>query len=799
MFDCAPVLRAAVLIVTMGGSGLLLTACGGIGQSEGSSSNLNNPPVFVTPTRFVVPENTRNIATLAATDADGDTITYEIIGGDDQERFSLDGQSGAFSFTNNPNYEFPNDSDRDNQYVVRIQATDQSNTHKQTITVVVSDVNENLSFRSPNRVLVEELNTAVVVLKTNDPENIRTTFNITGGADEALFSLDPNTGELTFVSAPDFDNPGDSDGDNQYAVSVSAFDGANTITQNLTVIVHRKIGVDLFSDIKLLTFDWPPYFGATHYKVFLNPDGASGFTQLGTDLTGHQLTLDIPVHLTDWLNATYLVEAHDDAGIIGFSDQLAITDHLLTTIGYIKASNTDAEDAFGVTVALSADGNTLAVGAPGEDSDSGLINGDQDDNSAAESGAVYVYARDGDSWQQQAYLKSLDGDSASQFGASIALDGDGDTLVVGAPGKIVVISDPVDDGIDETIILPDTGAAYVFTRHDGSWGQIATLTGNDSTADHRFGEAVTLNEDGGIIMVGAPGTADGGAVYEFTRDGDEWLQETLIIADNADPDDRFGATVILNDAGDILAVGAPDEDGNATAIDGPVNDDAPDAGAVYLFSRNITLGWQQQAYVKPSNTSAGQRFGASIALNDAADVLAVGAWGESGIGTGVNGDPTQDVAFAQSGAAYLFSFEDALWGQRAYIKAPEPALSDQFGSNVALNAAGNLLAVSAPLEDGGSIAMHGDAFDDSQPDAGAVYLYHQPPPQATEETSEWRYQNYVKAANTGPFDHFGASVAFADDGNTLAIGAPGEASATTGIGGNRDDDSATDAGAAYLY
>src|SRR5712691_7897054 len=66
---------------------------------------------------------------------------------------------------------------------------------------------------------------------------------------------------------------------------------------------------------------------------------------------------------------------------------------------YVKASNTGAADEFGFTVALSSDGNTLAVGAPGEASANG---GNPADNTAPAAGAVYVYTRSGTTWTQQA-------------------------------------------------------------------------------------------------------------------------------------------------------------------------------------------------------------------------------------------------------------------------------------------------------------------------------------------------------------------------------------------------------------
>ena len=91
-------------------------------------------------------------------------------------------------------------------------------------------------------------------------------------------------------------------------------------------------------------------------------------------------------------------------------------DGIWTQQAYIKASNTDAGDRFGGSVRLSADGNTLAVGALGESSSATGVNGDQADNSATQSGAVYIFTRSGASWSQQAYIKASNTDPDDLFG-----------------------------------------------------------------------------------------------------------------------------------------------------------------------------------------------------------------------------------------------------------------------------------------------------------------------------------------------------------------------------------------------
>lgn len=119
---------------------------------------------------------------------------------------------------------------------------------------------------------------------------------------------------------------------------------------------------------------------------------------------------------------------------------------------YVKASNTETNDGFGESVALTND--TLAVGAPGEDSD-----GDPTNNSAVDSGAVYVFTRTGSNWSQQAYLKASNTGSLDLFGSSIALDGD--TLAVGALFEASNATGV--NGNQGNNSAPDSGATYVFS------------------------------------------------------------------------------------------------------------------------------------------------------------------------------------------------------------------------------------------------------------------------------------------------------------------------------------------------
>jgi hypothetical protein len=400
-----------------------------------------------------------------------------------------------------------------------------------------------------------------------------------------------------------------------------------------------------------------------------------------------------------------------------------LTVHYLTQEAYIKASNTEAFDSFSTRVAL--DGDTLAVGVNSEDSNATGINGNQADNSAANSGAVYVFTRTAGVWTQQAYLKASNTGTTDNFGVSVALSGD--SLAVGAFGEDSNATGINGNQADNS--AADAGAVYVFTRSAGVWTQQAYVKASNTDANDQFGTNVAL--DGDTLAVSANGedsnatgvngnqadnsAADAGAVYVFIRSAGVWTQQAYVKASNTDASDNFGVSVALD--GDTLAVSANFEDSNATGVNGSEADNsATSSGAVYVFTRSAGV-WTQQAYVKASNTGTNDNFGVSVALSG--DSLAVGAYFEDSNATGINGNQADNSA-ANSGAVYVFTRTAGVWTQQAYVKASNTGASDNFGIRVALS--GDTLAVSANSEDSNATGINGNQADNSAANSGAVYV-----------------------------------------------------------------------------
>lgn len=480
---------------------------------------------------------------------------------------------------------------------------------------------------------------------------------------------------------------------------------------------------------------------------------------------------------------------------------------------YIKASNPGVDDQFGgsavllgVSVALSGDGATLAVGSRLEDSAATGIDGDQADNSARNAGAAYVFRRSGNgAWQQEAYVKASNSGPGDQFGFAVALSGDGATLAVSAnledSAATGVNGDPHDNSME------NSGAVYVFRRGDGGWRQEAYVKASNSGEPEdgdNFGYALGLSADGNTLAVGATGedgsgasaNGDGsdnsargaGAVYVFVREDGDWTQQAYLKASNADATDLFGVSLAVSDDGNTLVIGALDEDGSSSGVGGPDDNDSRGSGAVYVFAREGAQ-WYQQSYLKASNASQNDAF-SMVAVSGDGSTLAVSSFDEDSSDTGVGADQTDDSS-EDSGAVYVFSRGGESWAQTAYIKSSNTSPFDQFGTRLFLNRDGSVLAVGAPLEDGSASGVNG-LQDDLAGEAGAVYLFRR-------TADEWRQTAYLKAPASEIYDEYGANVALDDSGETVAVGVRVEDGGAAGIGGDQSDNSVRDSGAVFVH
>jgi hypothetical protein len=368
---------------------------------------------------------------------------------------------------------------------------------------------------------------------------------------------------------------------------------------------------------------------------------------------------------------------------------------------------------------------------------------------------------------QTAYLKGASASAGDNFGSSVAVSGN--TVVVGAPG------------------FGDDGRAFLFVRDGADWSLDAELIPFTSPFDDSaFGTSVAISGD--TVVVGAPDADDGGvtragAVAVFVRQPSFWALQAVITASNAEPFDDFGWSVAID--GELLLVGAPKEDSNATDIDGDEADNgASDSGAAYVWER-VGPFWIQRAYLKASNTGIGDDFGVAVALSG--DTAVVAAEDEDSAATGVDGAEGDDSA-SSAGAVYVFTETLGVWSQQAYVKASNTGGGDVFGTSVSLW--DDTLVVGAVGEGSNATGVDGDGSDNSSPISGAAYVFHR-------SGVFWSQQAYLKASNTDNGDSFGRSVGAWDE--TVVVGAWLEDSNATTVDGDQLNDLAGNAGAAYVF
>mgnify|MGYP000642746051 CR=1 FL=1 len=197
-----------------------------------------------------------------------------------------------------------------------------------------------------------------------------------------------------------------------------------------------------------------------------------------------------------------------------------------------------AGDLFGISVAI--DGKTILVGA------------DLNDERAENAGAVYAYVYDGKQWQHQAKLMANDGANTDIFGVRVALFSD--TALISARRD------------DIAGVGTDAGSAYIFERKKGKWHQTQKLVAPDGKADDRFARGVALYQETALISA-MHHDANGnntGALYVFKKHQGQWRYTSKIVASDGVPEDRFGWNVALTNKTAIIAVPHRDDNGNAS-------------------------------------------------------------------------------------------------------------------------------------------------------------------------------------------------------------------------------------------
>ena len=460
-------------------------------------------------------------------------------------------------------------------------------------------------------------------------------FSLEGGADNAFFSINADSGLLSFKTARDFENPQDADGNNIYEVGIRLSDASGA-----THFYNAYIKV---SDVE--------YEGeslqAKHLKI-LNKLKSSD--SMPNKNLGYSVAVD---------GTTAVIGEHGNDSISG---RAYVYEYNTTAQSYdLVATLDDPDDSvdgqFGISVAIY--GDTVVIGA------------DLEDELNTDSGAVYVYTKRIDYWYGIVYelfdkLKASDADVEDHFGKSVAIDGD--TIVVGAFGD------------DEKNI--NSGAVYIFEKVYGSCQERAKLKALDSDVNDYFGISVAISGD--TIVVGANGdeqiNSNSGAAYIFEKPIGGWvfslLQDAKLKASDAGTNDFFGYSVAIS--GDSVVIGAY---GNSE-----VNSSS---GAAYIYEKPQS-GWrnslQEEAKLKASDAGVDDKFGVSVAIS--ADTIIVGAFGDDEI----SNDSGAAYIYEKPQNGWVDTAQE-----NKKLKASDADVEDYYGIDVAIS--GDTIAVGAFHDD----------------------------------------------------------------------------------------------------
>ncbi|MEZ6123847.1 MAG: hypothetical protein R3C49_11800 [Planctomycetaceae bacterium] len=173
-------------------------------------------------------------------------MTYSIVGGADAAKFVVNAQTGVVSFISAPDFENPTDANGNNVYELTLRISDGTLFQDRNVTVQVTNVNEGgngnqapyfTNVEEGENVTVPENTTLVGDADGVDPNGDPVTYSIVGGADAAKFVVNAQTGVVSFISAPDFENPTDANGNNVYELTLRISDGTLFQDRHVTVQV----------------------------------------------------------------------------------------------------------------------------------------------------------------------------------------------------------------------------------------------------------------------------------------------------------------------------------------------------------------------------------------------------------------------------------------------------------------------------------------------------------------------------------------------------------------------------------
>ena len=526
----------------------------------------DNDPIFTSDTSVSVAENQRvdNVVyTAMAADADGDDLTYSL-SGTDAARFTIDSNTGAVSFIASPDFEDPDDAGGNNVYDITVTASDETNETPHDVAITVTNVNEDApSFTSPDSVSVAENQTAAYTAVATDADGDTLIYGLSG-TDAVLFTIDPNTGVVSFLVPPDFEDPDDAGGNNVYHITVTASDGDNSTNHDVAITVTN------------VNDNTPSFTSLDSASVAENQTAA--YTAIAADADGDHLTY----RLSGTDAALFTINAA--TGVVSFME----------APDFENAGDADGDNVYNITVTASDDTNEsdhdVAITVTNEnDNDPIFISGNSAgvaENQRVDSVVYTAMATDED---DDLLTYSLSGADASLFMIDPAT---GAVRFSVAPD----FENPGDNGRDNVYDITVTASdGDNSTNHDVT---ITVTNENDNDPIFSSGNSVGVAENhnvDSVVYTAMATDADGDTLtYSlsgadgalFTIDPTTGAVRFIASPDFEDPDDAGGNNVY------DITVTASDGDNStnhAVAITVTnVNEDAP------IFTSDPTLSaWRR--------------------------------------------------------------------------------------------------------------------------------------------------------------------------------------------------------------
>ncbi|MHB8392514.1 MAG: DUF7933 domain-containing protein, partial [Acidobacteriaceae bacterium] len=414
------------------------------------------------------------------------------------------------------------------------------------------------------------------------------------------------------------------------------------------------------------------------------------------------------------LPARMVLRGHDLALVVDTRHAVypVTVDPLLSAVFPIQDPNAMAGDQFGASVAISADGNTVIVGAFGEDS---------------AAGRVYVFTRSGSNWSTTPAATFLDpGATANDlFGHSVALSSDGTAAVFGAAGASAY-----------------DGKVYVYAQSGGKWGAAPSVSFSDpynsTVGNDLFGYSVSISSNGSTALIGSPGYIDPvsgseGRAYIYAQISGQWTSTPVYTIKGYPGNLNLGNDVALSADGHTALIGDPQFRGALS-----------NTGAAYVFG-NGSGAWAYAATLNDPADAANDYFGSNVALS----------------ANGTTALASSAVTASGAGAVYLFTQSSGMWPATPSVTFADPAATanDAFGKSIAMSADGSTVIASA-------YSSVGNTMPSSNTEV--AYVFRQ-------SGGTWPSRPTLSLTDPGTraANGFGASTTLSSDGLTAVVGAPG--------------------------